>query len=301
MFFPRFRRRLPRLPVWLFAASAVFALAACSSSKDEAPSALPSQTTTDAVPELEEPPPLPPLPPPIREEEPTPESKVKVIDDGGKGKNEPKTLVEASRLARQQKGISPPPVAEINDDNLSEYAEGGKVTYATSEPAAPAPGSTGSETASAPAGEGSPPAPTPTGTRGEEYWRNGVLELRRSWRQALDDISELELEAAALRQRFYLEDDPYIRDTQVKPSWDRVLDRLSQRRKDAARYEEDLGAFVEEGRQAGALPGWLSEGWELEPSEEEREKYEEFRTHQPGDVDIADPATDVEGGRENEP
>jgi len=36
--------------------------------------------------------------------------------------------------------------------------------------------------------------------------------------------------SAGWRRRFYAENDPYARDSQIKPEWDRVLDRLGKAR-----------------------------------------------------------------------
>lgn len=232
-------------------------LVACSGNEDPQ-EGLPSQTTSQVTPELLPPPPLPP--PPIRRVQPT-RSTVKVIEDGGEA-DRPKTLAEASRLAKSRKGRHGPSVAEINDDNLHEYAEKGEVIVLESPPAAPVMGSQSQEESDAVTDE-------PEGERDETYWRRRALELRMGWRRTVDSILELQLEAAALRQQFYAEDDPYIRDGQVKPSWDRALDRLAQLEQRSEQYSNELEIFVEEGRRSDVPQGWLNEGWELEPTEDE--------------------------------
>ncbi len=263
-------------------------LAACSSNPPQEPEALPSQTAATVKPQIEPPPTLPPpvtARPPIREVEPTRSAgAVTVIDPGG-DPGRPTSLVEASRLAKSQKGETQEPIATINDDNLHEYAEGGDVIVLESEPAAPGPQSEPAAVTN--------PAPEGTG-QGEDYWRTRALELRMGWRRTVDRVQELELEAAALRQQFYAEEDPYIRDSQLKPAWDRVLDRLDQLRDRSARYDQDLDIFIDEGRRAGALQGWLNQGWELEPSPEERERTEKKRVEPHEAVDV--PTVD-EGGR----
>lgn len=253
-------------------------LTACGGSRKE-PEALPSQTVTQITPQLE-PPPLPPPLPPIREVRPSKPS-VKVIDPGGK-EDTPTTLVEASRLARQVKRDAKEPIAEINDENLAEYAEGGDIIILTSEPAAPAPRLEPPPTVRADALD-APRVTAVNGTRDEQYWRNRALELRMGWRRTVDTINSLELEAAALRQQFYAEEDTYLRDSQIKPSWDRALDRLGQLRERSQRYEQELELFVDEGRRSGAEQGWLNEGWELEPSSNEKEHIEQFKpkAHEP--------------------
>ena len=98
-----------------------------------------------------------------------------------------------------------------------------------------------------------------------------MRSIRSEWRQAYDSIEELEEEAAALRTRFYAEDDPVYRDRVIKPEWDRTLDRLHEARRAIDRAQEQLDQALEEGRIAGALPGWLRDGEELEPPVEEPE------------------------------
>lgn len=252
--------------------------AACAGKK--APEPLPSQTATQVGPQLEPP---PQLPPPIREIKPTRPSTVKVIDPGGE-EEEPLTLYEASQRAREQSGPRSEPIAEITDENLSEYAEKAEIIMVEGEPAAP-PLSvvqrSSEETATTPE------------AHDEQYWRNGALELRMGWRRTLDRIDELELESAALRQQFYAEEDPYLRDSHIKPEWDRVLDQLGQLRDRSLRYEQELDNFLEEGRRAGAEPGWLSEGWELEPERAElKAEPEPLSAHQAGEPQIVDEVID---------
>lgn len=268
------RPGIRRAPVVLLTGFACLTTVGCGDK--ETPQTVPP---TQVVPQMEPPSNPPPLPPPIRQVKPTTsgQNAVRVIDPGGTG--QPKSLIEASRLAKARKRAQGPqtPVAEINDENLAEYAEGGEVIVLESEPAAPnlVP---------------SDPAPSAAGTgddiRDEDYWRTRALELRMGWRRALDDLGRLELESAALRQQFYAEEDPYIRDSQIKPAWDRVLDRMDALRVQSSRYETELGDFLEEGRQAGASQGWLNQGWELEPSAEERR----LAT---GDLDTVEPGEPV--------
>ncbi len=232
-------------------------LMACSGTKDPKP--LPSQTVTQVTPQLAAPPPpRMPLPREIQPSKPT----LKVIDSGG-GSGQPTTLVEASRLAKARKGRGGESVAVINDDNLHEYAKDADIMVLESYPAAPVPTLEPSQEAS-----------QDSEIRDEQYWRNKALDLRMGWRRAIDRIADLELESAALRQQFYAEDDPYLRDSQLKPAWDRVLDRLDQLRDQATQYGQELDVFVSEGQRANVPQGWLNQGWELEPTLEERESAE---------------------------
>ncbi len=257
----------------------ICALAALACSGTKEPEGLPSQTLTQVAPQLAEPPPPPPLP--IREIRSTRPS-VKVIDPGGES-DQPKTLLEASRLAKARKKDATESIAVINDDNLHEYAERAEVIVLESPPAAPAP-----DLEESPAEEGSEEI------RDEQYWRGRALELRMGWRRAVDRIADLELESAALRQQFYAEDDPYLRDSQLKPAWDRTLDRLDQLRDQAARYEQELDVFIAEGQRAGAPQGWLNQGWELEPTPEERKSAERITSHQAVEPPVGDAADEPE-------
>lgn len=245
----------------LSAAVLLTSLVACGGGSKASPDVQPPPPN-QVVPEVAPPP--PPLPPPIREVQPKTRSKVKVIDPGGSS-DEPKTLIEASRLAKARKraGVEPP-VHEINDDNLKEFAEGAEIIMLEGDPAARLPTEAEARAAEA-AASGD--------IRGEDYWLNRALELRMAWRRTVDELGELNLESAALRQQFYAEDDPYIRDSQIKPNWDRVLDRISALKEESRRYQQELDTFVEEGRRAGALQGWLNNGWELEPTSAELERF----------------------------
>ncbi len=248
---------------------------ACSGGKEPEP--LPSQTVTQVAPQLAAP---PPLPVPARGIRPTRPS-VKVIDPGDESE-QPKTLLEASRLAKARKEGIRESIATINDDNLHEYSEKADIIILESAPAAPKPELE------------PPPMDQESQVRDEDYWRSRALELRMGWRRTFDQIGDLELASAALRQQFYAEDDPYIRDSQLKPAWDRVLDRLDQLRDQSSRYEQELETFISEGQRVNALQGWLNQGWELEPTQDERKSAERIRGHQAVDPPEGEPGSEPE-------
>jgi len=290
-------------------------LAAISCGGAQQPDALPSQTLSKVAPQIE-PPPTSPALPPITEVPPSRSSAIKVIDPGGSSERQ-LTLGEASRLAKEIKASTKPAVITIDDDNLAEYAAGGQVTIMESEPAAPALEEQSASLAraesdtpaasNAPAAAGRRPTiPTSAGSgetppgNDEGYWRGRALDLRRGWRGTVDEINQLELQSAALRQQFYAEDDPYLRDSQIKPAWDRALDRLDALRREASVYEAEIEAFVESGRRAGAEQGWLNEGWELEPDLDEQKRSQRIgiaKSDEPQDTLEAQDLTSVE--REN--
>jgi hypothetical protein len=211
-----------------------------------------------------------------------------VIQSANGAKQTPRTLQEASTSERQRRAATEAPVAVITNKNLGELAEGGQLTV-IGEPSAPdgAPVATAPAAGAAAAGSaasGGAPSPPPaaatappgvstTATGGaaaanvpsEEYWRSQALMLRLDWKAAVEAVDELSSEVQDLRRRFYAEDDPFYRDNQIKPAWDRKLDLLAEAKTAAEEKERKLARFLDEGRRSGALPGWLREGVEFEP------------------------------------
>jgi hypothetical protein len=197
---------------------------------------------------------------------------VVVVDAADPDPDSKLSLVDAAKAERERKAEAPPPRIVINNKNLHAYAKGGQLTIAeprkkgsAAGPASPAAANAANAAASAPAAAPGTVAPL---ERDEKYWRGRALEIRQRWRKAADRIKELEGDVNLWRRRFYAEDDPYVRDGQIKPSWDRALDDLRENHEAVAAAKKELDDFLEEGRRAGALPGWLREGNELEPKEE---------------------------------
>jgi hypothetical protein len=184
---------------------------------------------------------------------PTPEergSQAIVLDSGGEPEGSTRSLGEAARAAREQRAHAAPSTIVINDKNLKQHATG-QLTVAT-------PGK------KAAVAETDPAQPV----RDEQYWRSRALEIRLRWRHAADDAKELETSAAGWRRSFYAEKDPNVRNARIKPEWDRALDRLEEARAEVETSQKELAELLEEGRAAGALPGWLREGIDQEPKEE---------------------------------
>lgn len=197
-----------------------------------------------------------PTPAPAPAPTPAPPSNLVVLESGGGAKEGSTTsLADAARAAREQKAHAAPPAHVITDKNLKQYAAKGQITVA-----APAKKAEMEETAEP--------------VRGEQYWRSRALEVRLRWRKAADEVRELEQSAAGWRRRFYAENDPYVRNGQVKPEWDRVLDRLEEARAEVEAAKTELAELLEEGRTAGALPGWLREGVDQEPQDEPEPSHE---------------------------
>lgn len=183
-----------------------------------------------------------------------------VVVDAGDEEGGPKTLVEAARAERERRAASAPPSVSITDKNLPEYARKGQITVV--DPSKDKKGTAAAAPATPLAAPGEP-------VKDEQYWRNRGLDIRLRWRQAADDAKELEEKAASLRQKFYAEDDPYVRNNRIKPEWDRTLDQLRDARAEIETSKQELTEFLEEGRVAGVYPGWLREGFDMEPEEEE--------------------------------
>lgn len=207
------------------------------------PSTLPPQSVSQAA-----------TPPPPAAEAPValsaPKESVVVIDPGTAPTDTKQNIVDAARAERTRRQDAQTPIAVINDKNLGQYAAGQKLTVANPEPA----------TASAKAKPAAPAAGD------EDQWRKRGLELRKRWHDAVDRIAELQRQAAALRDRFYATDDPSVRDGEVKPTWDRVLEQIRESERVIEESRQKVADFLDEGRRAGVLPGWLREGVELEPT-----------------------------------
>jgi hypothetical protein len=254
------RERLRRLAAPLVAAAVVASgCASRAAEKDAGPQPLPPQMVvpppSDAAPQL----PVEPVDeragvaPQAVEPATKPSSTLIVIDPAESDATRQPSLAEAAareRVRRELDGAQP--VLVITNQNLAQHAAGGVLTIAHE----PAEGTRVDAEAEAIVAKAA---------ADEKVWRERGLEIRKRWREAADRVPELESKVAELRQRFYSTDDPAVRDGQVKPQWDRALADLEEARYLAAQGAEEVAAFLEEGRRAGALPGWLREGAELEP------------------------------------
>jgi hypothetical protein len=232
-------------------------------------------------------------PPPSRATEPaTRPPQVVVIEPGGR-EGERQGLVAAALAERQRRSEVQAPVAIIDDDNPADYAEGGRVTYTqasiddtvgVAEVEAEVEGEVTSDAGRQAESSGEP-------VRDEKWWRQRVLDLRHDWREAEERIQELERRVSDLRLRFYAEDDPHVRDGQIKPSWDYALEALEVARRSSRSAERRLEEVLAEGAQAGALPGWLREGIDLEP-ERRAEERPRARGEPTGELQIVEPVTE---------
>ncbi len=162
--------------------------------------------------------PAPASPPP---RDPNRDDAPVVVDPGVDDSNVPKTLAEAARAERERRAEGTPATIVVNDNNLHQLAAKGQITVADPKDREKKKGRIVA-TASAAAD----PAGKPL--RDEQYWRSRALEIRVRWRAASDEIKKLEQQSTELRQRFYSENDSFVRDNRIKPEWDRVTDRLQK-------------------------------------------------------------------------
>jgi hypothetical protein len=198
---------------------------------------------------------------PSQPAEPVRDDSAVVVDPGVEDGGAPTTLAAAAKTERERRARAGQPVAVITDKTLPKYARQGQITVADPKD------KDKNRTEKAAAAEAAAEI-----LRDEQYWRSRGLEIRLRWKQAADDVKDLEQRSVELRQQFYGENDPLIRDNRIKPEWDRVLDRLRQARLDVTAATKELAQYLEEGRVAGAQPGWLREGEDLEPPGEARKE-----------------------------
>jgi hypothetical protein len=275
--------RIVAVPVCLLLAAGLVLLVGCSSTPDI--EELPPQTLTDGPSDLTEAPVVASnegvsaldLAPTESPEEQQPTAGTLIAIGARPAPDAPTDmrarLLEASRRETERRRNASAPVVVINDKNLAEMAEGGNVTIAS--PPRSADRVRRDRDASSTRSESRTMSPSELLERDirnlspqeqeEVYWRKRARQLRSDWRDAWESIPTLEAEASALRQQFYSEDDPFVRDSRVKPAWDRALDRLQSARVAMTEYESRVQDLMDEGRRAGAPPGWLREGKELEP------------------------------------
>lgn len=233
---------------------AVLGLAGCQGT---APRPRPQPVTKAPAAKTEPAPPAEPAPAPSQTAEPARDDSAVVVDPGVED-GAPTTLAAAAKAERERRARAGQPVAVITDKTLPKYASQGQITVADPKDK----DKNRKEKAAA----------AEAAAHDEQYWRSRGLEIRLRWKAAADDVKDLEQRSVELRQQFYGENDPLIRDNRIKPEWDRVLDRLRQARLDVTAATKELAEFLEEGRIAGAQPGWLREGEDLEPPGETKKE-----------------------------
>jgi hypothetical protein len=245
---------------WLVAGSLLLTAAGCRGTPQPVTRAEQTPQPSPTPVAVTTPSPLPPAAAPASPalKDPNRDDAPVVVDPGVDDSNAPRTLAEAARAERERRALlGAPATIVITDKNLHQYAAKGQITVAD-------PKEKKKGAVAAPVAAGTPTPPLQP-VHDEQYWRSRALEIRLRWRAAADEIRKLDQRSTELRQRFYSENDSFVRDNQIKPEWDRVTDRLQKARTDAETASQELAAFLDEGRRADALPGWLREGEDQEP------------------------------------
>lgn len=243
---------------------------------------------------------------------------VVVISEGKAPDDAPVGLYEAAQEARRERGEAPRRSGSIvvTNETLEQHEPGGQISYGRTEESVPAaqpsatpPATAGearepspADTTGATGGEGEAGTTAPTAERPLEernpelYWRNRIREARLRWREAVEKVDELEGLSEQLRYDFYATDDPWLRDSSIKPAWDRTLVDLEEARQEVEFQKRTVEAILNEGRHAGALPGWLREGLELEPEETDRHRPGTFDEHSAIEPVEMEDDDDADGG-----
>lgn len=220
-----------------------------------------------------------------------------VLDPGTDEAAQPRSLFEASRAEKDRRQEVGESEIVLTNKTLKDYSKG-NLTFMEGEEAE-GEAAIVEESGETDETEDAETADADQEALDEEYWRNRVLDIRTLWRQSLDRMEVLESDIGRLRTEFYAEDDPFYRDAQIKPAWDQALIELEDARRDAETSQRDLEDAMEEGRRAGALPGWLREGIELEPTVEELEELQppsDSRVHEPSEPVILEEDGGDDGG-----
>lgn len=207
--------------------------------------------------------------PAVTGSEPDADSSIVMIETPDEAEvSESATLVQAAQAERNRRHDSEPAEIVITNKNLDEYATG-QLTVAETETRVKTADEDDFDAKAALAED-------------EAFWRGRGRDIRQSWADAADRVIELEEDVFKLRQQFYATDDGFYRDSTVKPAWDRAIEQLDAAREEVDERQTELADFLEEGRQAGALAGWLREGIELEPTLET----EPSKIHEPSEPPV---------------
>jgi len=271
-------------------------LAACSSGPRLEP------VNEEAAPPLPSPQPAPPAPDPAAAEprtaepaEATPaftlesDRQTVVIESAGEDPTARRSLAEVAAEERSRRAGAGPPMVVIDNETLDDYSH---IEITVSDIRAQQAAGDGAEAAAAAQVDLEALAAR------EAHWRGLVLEARTRWRDAYDSIARLEGRIAELRRSFYAEDDPFYRDSQIKTAWDHAIEQLRQARDEVEQAQVDLDGHLEAGRLAGAFPGWLREGVEIEPPRDAAVRPEDRSTEDAGIYQPEDPQSN--GARDPE-
>jgi len=233
--------RVARVPLSIL----LLTLSSCSSPPTPKPStptpppAAPIPLTPDAAPEA-----------PTSDSVPmrSPSSTTIVVEGGSsKGGDAGEDIVTIARAEREKRTQAQPPSIVITNDSLVRRP-GPKSKPKVAKPL---------------------PLPTVGSARPEDreqqedLWKSRALEIRQRLKEDREKAERLKRLTASMRERFYLAPPQLGRDDTLWQEWGRLQESSSQADKDVKDTEEELEKFMEEGRLAGAEPGWLANGEEL--------------------------------------
>ncbi len=203
----------------------------------------------------------------------------------GESDQERPSLVEVARQEQLRRDTSPSSRLRIDDKNLKRHATA-NMTSAFPDSKV---GTESGAQAAAEISESDDSAQQEAAVESERYWRALVRELRYDWQDLVFEEENLEQEVERLRKEYYQEDDPYYRDGEIKPEWDASWQSLQATTLAIQEAINKLDRAIEEGRRAGALPGWLREGVELEPIDSSTESRNYDTGNQFGAADAVEP------------
>lgn len=91
----------------------------------------------------------------------------------------------------------------------------------------------------------------------QRLWQQRYQRARGYLRHLEDEESRLSREVERLKAEFYALDDPFRRDGEIKPAWDKALAKLTDTRARLAESRALPDEVLQAGLKAGALPGWF--------------------------------------------
>lgn len=92
----------------------------------------------------------------------------------------------------------------------------------------------------------------------ERYWKKRTADLAKARDLATAEIEKIQADLNQKWTFYYAADDPGYRG-QLRSEIDTLTEQLESARAKGAKAAEDIDKLAEEGRKAGALPGWLRE------------------------------------------
>jgi hypothetical protein len=154
-----------------------------------------------------------------------------------------RSLAEVARSVKLRFPAAKPKV--ITNENLKELAAGAELTMAAPVPVSSSP-TVGSKEDQEQAEK-------------KAHWQDRYFSAQQELANLEAEEKRLAAEVARLERDFYARDDPYQRDTVIKPAWDDAVAKLRnvQQRIEGARGAPE--SIANDARRDGALPGWFRE------------------------------------------